>query len=204
MLTCTSVCTLSYGSRERHRTIRHMAHTPKALHSIAQGSRQRRVPWVTQRQRNAVTPTGLHNRPTFMAASSMDKRSVRRHPAFVKPRWVWIPRGVVNPGCAAGAAPLGFGMHASVKTVRCRHDRAIDTIPSCIAMDVDMHIVCTLSYGSREHHRTTRQMAHTPKALHSSPGFAAMRVPWVTQRQRTRLPQRGLQSPNVHGRIVDG
>ncbi len=57
-----------------------------------------------------VTPTGLDNRPTCMAMFVLHERSVRGHHAFVKPRWGLDSARHVNPGCAAGAATLGFGM----------------------------------------------------------------------------------------------
>ncbi len=60
-------------------------------------------------QGDMVTPTGLDNRPAFMARSCCATIGTP-HPAFVKPRWGLVPCGTVDPGCAAGAATLGFGM----------------------------------------------------------------------------------------------
>ncbi len=62
------------------------------------------------RQPNAVTPTGLHNRPTSMAVFVLDDRLVRGQCGFVKPRWGLDCTQHGKPGCAASAVTLGFGM----------------------------------------------------------------------------------------------
>ncbi len=55
-------------------------------------------------------PNGVGQMFDVHVGSVMDKRSVRGQRGFVKPRWGIRMRGWVYPGCAAGAATLGYGM----------------------------------------------------------------------------------------------
>ncbi len=81
------------------------------------------------RQPNAVTPTGLHNRPTSMAVLVMDKRLVGGQRGFVKPRWGLDARGLVTQGAPLARRPWALECNAvGVKTFSCGHDRSVDAI----------------------------------------------------------------------------